>query len=404
MTKNILVLGTYPIAKPQHGGQKRTAAIVQQYGHGGNHVEYIAVYMDDFYSDASSDDIAVRWADYQHAPDAGYISDIILGNAIGELPAIKDRLRAKIADFKPDIIHFEQMFIYPSIRQILHDMNWTGTIVYGSQNIEFELKRSILENSENHPPKQKIDEIVAKVKAIEESIIKEAVWSIACTEADAVKLKKMGAKDVIIAANGIDKTTGAQDEMDKWKRRFVKQGVKKLVLFVGSGHPPNLSGYMEMIGQKIGFLGADTRLLLVGGVSDMIMNEMAKKENYVQVCFAKRVIPLGRVSDQALSALLVMSDVIILPITEGGGSNLKTAEAILADKKVVATRTAFRGNELFEKLPNITITNDPIAFRKSLAKSIAEPKKERTDTEKKLAEKVQWHHTLASISDKLETI
>jgi len=404
MTKRVLVLGTYPIVSPQHGGQKRTAAIVKQYEKSGNTVEYIAVYMDDFYGEAALGDIAVKWSDYKATPEAGYISDIMIGNSINELAEVADKLRSAIDLFKPDVIHFEQMFIYTSVRRILNDMGWDGTIIYGSQNIEYELKRSILESAESPLPKARIEQIVGEVRAIEQNIAVDADWCIACTESDALKLRELGANDVIIGSNGIDRTFATDDELDKWKRRFKKQGVSKLVLFVGSGHPPNMSGYMEMIGEKIGFLGNDTRLLLVGGVSDMIQKEIDKKENYIQICFSRRVVALGRVSDKTLSALLVMSDVIILPITEGGGSNLKTAEAILADKKIVATRIAFRGNEQFETLPNISISNNQLAFRKQLEKSVNAVRRERNTAEKRLANKVQWTSTLASISEKLETI
>jgi glycosyltransferase involved in cell wall biosynthesis len=52
---------------------------------------------------------------------------------------------------------------------------------------------------------------------------------------------------------------------------------------------------------------------------------------------------LGTVPDEALAALYAVADLVLAPLPHGGGSSLKTIEAMAAGKAVLGTRTAFRG-------------------------------------------------------------
>ncbi|KIU01700.1 hypothetical protein, partial [Staphylococcus aureus] len=58
--------------------------------------------------------------------------------------------------------------------------------------------------------------------------------------------------------------------------------------------------------------------------------------------------------------------VVILPKLYSGGSNLKTAEAIVSGRPIVATRLAFEGFEACTDLNDITITDDPSEFWESV--------------------------------------
>ena len=69
-------------------------------------------------------------------------------------------------------------------------------------------------------------------------------------------------------------------------------------------------------------------------------------------------------------------DLVLLPIVTGGGVAIKTLEAVLYERAVLATRHALRG------LPDDVVTtigseDDPLRFAKSLLSIIAGPKQHR---------------------------
>jgi hypothetical protein len=57
---------------------------------------------------------------------------------------------------------------------------------------------------------------------------------------------------------------------------------------------------------------------------------------------------------------------VLLPINYGGGSNVKTAEAISAGCKIVATPHAFRGFEAFKTGTNIALADTSEEFCSAL--------------------------------------
>jgi glycosyltransferase involved in cell wall biosynthesis len=73
-----------------------------------------------------------------------------------------------------------------------------------------------------------------------------------------------------------------------------------------------------------------------------------------------------QIGDEGLHQLKSNAHAVLLPITYGGGSNLKTAEALAAGKWVVATSTSLRGYEEFREEPGVLIADDRQSFRKAV--------------------------------------
>ena len=97
-----------------------------------------------------------------------------------------------------------------------------------------------------------------------------------------------------------------------------------------------------MVSLKLGFLPTYARIYIAGGVSDYLMKTI-NSHSIEDLTFWQRAIACGRVSEKKLNNLLTDTDVIILPITEGGGSNLKTAEAFIANKKNSSNQLCYAG-------------------------------------------------------------
>jgi hypothetical protein len=77
---------------------------------------------------------------------------------------------------------------------------------------------------------------------------------------------------------------------------------------------------------------------------------------------AGRLISLGPVDEFCLDCAITNAHALLLPIQYGGGSNVKTAEALLSGRPMVATATAMRGFDGFRNMPGITLANDARDF------------------------------------------
>jgi hypothetical protein len=387
----ILLLNTYPIRNAQHGGQKRSAAIVKAYQDQGWDVRYVAVYFPGFYPVAGQYDIPVGASSQKLIQGSPYTGDIICGNAIYEDPKVKQKIVKLIQSFQPTIIQCEQVFPYFGLKRLLTELSISPKLVFSSQNIEYSMKAEILEGV--GVAKTDAAAVAAEILPVEQDLAQVSDLVVAVSDSDAEELEKMGAKRVVLAANGIARVKASDKAKTYWKKHFADKGIKHTAAFIGSAHPPNWFGFLTMVGDKVGFVSATNRLLLAGSIGDYFQNTF-QGQTIEEVTFWRRVIATGRIDDDSLAGLIEAIDVIMLPITEGGGSNLKTAEAILSGRKIVATTYAFRAFEQFMDLPNVYITDDPTEFRHKLVLAMESPAIPLTATQERDAEAVLWEHQL----------
>jgi len=400
MTKRILILGNYPVVNPQHGGQKRVEAIYRAYKGKSWSVMYVAIIPSKFYLMRGKHDIAVSESTMHAIEAQPLLGDILCGEAVYDDPKVKSRLLGIIMRFSPDIIQLEQPYIYLGLKKLLADINYSGKIINSTQNIEFRMKEDIYKGEGMPAPDRK--RIVEKIRALEKDLAQDAVLNVAVSEKDATQLADLlDAKNIIVIANGMNQAKPEPYYIRKWKHYFRARDVQREILFVGSAHQPNMTGFMKMVGKKVGFLPKHARIVVVGGVSDLIKDSL-RDEVVEDVCMPLRVELLGRRSEGDLNALLSLADTIILPITEGGGSNLKTAEALLSGKRIVATEHAFRGYDAYRTLPGIDITDSPQRFREFIERNV-----ESSDSlllPRPETEGVLWEHILADLTERVEQL
>jgi hypothetical protein len=401
--KKILVVGTYPIVLPRHGGQKRLDAIVNLYKENFASVKYISVFFEGFYSDYSADDIPLGREGEIAVHQSPMTGDIICGESIYTDPEVKSKFTKLLSQFKPDVIHIEQPFPYLGIKPLLKELGLAPKIIFGSQNIEAPMKREILEGY--NTPEEVIVQIQNKIHQLEVDLSIESDLVVACTEADLNIHRKMGAKNLVLAANGVESLMTTQSAEDYWKAKYKAMGVEKTAVFVGSAHPPNWAGFMQMVGKGLGFIPHDARIVAAGSISDFFDREIKEDNLDVRdVTFWLRAYSAGRLSEDRLRGIINVADVIILPITEGGGSNLKTAEAIIANKKVVATSHALRSFDWFKDFPNVWVSDTPEEFRRSIAEALGASLIKRTKVQERQAQSVLWKNCLAELINEVKSI
>ena len=132
-----------------------------------------------------------------------------------------------------------------------------------------------------------------------------------------------------------------------------------------------MTGFFELFGGGFGSLKPDEKLVVAGGASYAIAGDPRVHRS---AKLAERTTVAGMVSQACLEGLLDQASCIVLPITQGGGTNLKTAEALWSGKHIVATTVAMRGFERFMQAPGLHLADDPASFKQALRRAMsAEP-------------------------------
>ena len=277
----------------------------------------------------------------------------------------KELLKEKLGELEFELIIFEQCWLFRPLHEYFSTRYPGAKLIYNSQNIELELKSALSVQTKSELDEIYQEELLSEVDNVERYAISNADLSIATTEADELKIKKLGAKLTAVAGNGSD---------FRLRANANEQGKQiPFAIFVASGHPPNWQGFLECIGTNLNFLAPNFRLVLVGDVCHSAREEMRRISD--SSTFLEKALLLDQVDESTLHHLLSTASVVILPITTGGGSNLKTPEAIRTGKRIIATKTAMRGFEDWTNSPGVEVVDNPHGFRAALAEasSLMEP-------------------------------
>jgi len=394
-SKRVLVLGTYPIAQPQHGGQKRTRAILDGYARVFAEVKYVAVFSPKDYPASGRNDIAFNPPINQDHPEDSLVSDLALGRALASDPGVRGKFVKLLTKYHPDIIQVEQPYVYSGLAEVLTELGMEPAIVYSSQNVESHMKEQMLTAA--GCDQATVIRYSNEIQELEQELVRSADLVIAVSKEDVAQFSSYGPRQIVLASNGIAHSVVSSSSLKYWSQHLKKRKINKMAIFVGSAHLPNWEGFLEIIGPKLGFLPFGTEIMIVGGVGGMV-NSHQFSPWFSRVAFLQRAEVVGRVDEASLAALLSLAEVIILPITTGGGSNLKTAEAILSGKKIVATPFAFRGHEQFQHLSGIDIESTPEGFRTALVAALLSSPLKRSSQDEKTAGQVVWSETLRPLT------
>ena len=363
-----LQFSSYPIAVPQHGGQLRVAAMKKALSEGGFETASIAAFDVAHYKDFLPLDIAI--------PD-GYFAayrndrpwDLTLSSVVNNNPVLRRRLVDELVRENADVYIFEQPWLWPLVREVVKtNPELRRPVVFSSHNVEFSLLRGMLCKVSGGTLSGHDNLLVEYTYNLEKELCEASDLVVACTQNDHnFFCEQFKVKRAAVFPNGINPPSEISKGIaSKYAKRY--DGCK-LAGFVGSAHPPNAEGFEAMCGDNLGYLPPDSRIAVIGGVCDLIYNR--SRDNLFYALNDSRCDYLGRVPQKDLDAILARCDVIVLPILTGGGSNLKTAEALVSGKTILSTSLAFRGYDAFRDFPTVNIVDDPKEWRAKLRELLA---------------------------------
>jgi len=402
--RRVLLLGTYPIDIPLHGGQRRSRAIVECYRRCGWQAEHVAVYPRRWYrrrpegwrgwlfrSPVRSTHFELPKTFARYLRRNGLLTDLHTERFFEQSKPQHDRLVAVIEGFRPDVVQFEQPWLYPVVRDYLQRADGRYRVVYSSQNPEAHLLKSILAE-EGHP---NAEAFASEAASVEQSLVATSDLTICVTEADADLLRPWDPRRVLIAPNGSQ--CRPCPKRSAWDKRLRDV---PYALVTGSAHPPNGTGFLTMLGTELDWVPAEAKIVVAGGMVRLL--EAAPQFQQAQAGEGGRALLVPQPSEEDLGYLIHHARLILLPITHGGGSNIKTAEALLSQRPVLGTSTAMRGFEAFADSPGLSVEDDPERFRDSLTETLLHGESRPID--RPGTERLRWEHCVAGIPAAVETL
>ncbi len=381
----IVTLSTYPFDTPRHGGQHRLANIVAAYKRARHTVVSVGVLGADHYAPSPG------FLPYPAPGILGaYLDNTFLMEdwAIGRWAASDDGGYAMLAARLPagvDVLHVEQPWLFEFALRFAAQGPRRIRVVYGSQNIEYRLKQEIVASYLGATHAQACAE---RVQACELAALGAADLVCAVSQGDVDWSRQHTRAPVVLAPNGVAMRTCTPEDLTAANKLT---GHRKYALYCASAHPPNVVGFYDMFGAGIGCLAPNERLVVAGSAGQAILSATVARKT---AGLTRHLATSGEISEGALSALLQLAHAMVLPITHGGGTNLKTAEALWSGHHVVATSVAMRGFEPFAASRGVTVADDPVQFRTALRLAMAEPPLELTPTERDARRVVLWESCL----------
>ena len=347
--RRVVVLTTFPINDPGHGGQLRARNLYGALA-GKRPVEVVALV--DFGNQPAVQTVApnltqvvvprsmahhVKGEELSIAANVP-VTDVVAGSHIELTPAYLAAV-AEAADGASALILAEP-YLLPVVERLGLDL----PVIYDAYNVEATLKAGVFPDSPTGA------ELLAQVVDVERRAVQRSAKVATCSEADAAALAAnsgRGLGDFAVIPNG---TTIPAEVIDPaaraelsaaWRRRYWTAGSigaepEHLAVFFGSWHPPNLDA-VELLIQ----------------VAEQVPTTLILSVGHHGLAFQGRILPSnlvfpGRVSTRTKDLLLDAADVALNPMRFGSGTNLKLLEYLAVGTPVVSTPFGARGIDVVD--------------------------------------------------------
>ena len=356
---NILQVSYYPTKSVITGGQRRIEKLNQLLAHLGHNVTKIAICPrrkdvsdNDFPLNRELDDWVFR---------VPYDFEMRIARAIDSDIFFCSELSGALRKWKPNLIWLEHPFLWPLIQMIFPKV----PVIYSSHNVEWLMKKEALKTSGIFDPR-----CIELARRNEEGLSRIAAFILCCSENDYKYFKSLN-RYCMVLPNGADLPVVNDEQAALAEISAASEDALAApsFLFISSYHEPNWFGLVDLVISPLAArpTSQPIKIVLIGGVCDLFSRWSEKNALNSSV----RIVALRAASEDAKNLALLNCSSILLPITQGGGTNLKTAEALLSGTQIIGTSTAFRGFENFLASQQVKIADTPEPFH-SLVRDTAD--------------------------------
>lgn len=204
-------------------------------------------------------------------------------------------------------------------------------IVLGTQNVESDLYAA----TRMRAPRRLAERISKEIHRQERAACERAAHVIAVSEVEReVFINRFGLdRDrVSVVPNGVDceRFQPPTEDAKAYRKNQLGLGGRSVVVFSGSGHPPNIEAAQKISEWALSWPDSRTCFVVAGGVGRSL-----------RVPQDARLRVTGPVED--VKPFLEAADVAVNPMMTGGGTNLKQLEFMAMGLPVVSTPIGSRG-------------------------------------------------------------
>jgi glycosyltransferase involved in cell wall biosynthesis len=362
--RKLVVTTTFPIYPPRGGGQSR---VFHLYRNLARFVDVEVVSFCEHGQPPFDQEIAQgmreiripRSHDHQQAEiklseSVGWVpvTDIVMPQLYQKTPAYVEALRTATAEAAVGIV--SHPYLVDAFTQVAPHLR----VWFEAQDVEYDLKRQIL--SDNDPARA----LLEIVEATEGKCWRIADVVFACTDEDLQRMERLyGSTQTrkLVVPNGV--SLKDVHYVDEYARSSIRARLgmadRKLVLFMGSWHGPNLEAVKRVLMLAEAFSNV---VFLVVGSAGLAFKDRKLPEN---------VLMLGVVDDLEKDVLLNVAHVALNPMTAGSGSNLKMLDYFSSGTPVISTPFGARGIEAENGVHFLSADVD--AFALELVNFLANP-------------------------------
>jgi glycosyltransferase involved in cell wall biosynthesis len=342
----LVVVSTYPVHPRAFGGQLRSHHVygaladlcdvevvsLTEHGQRVQHVRMASGFGETLVPRSAKQ----AWLEAEgNARSGGFVGDVLAATLTPVYtPAYLDALRGALTGAAAVILAHPYML--PSVRAVAPRLPW----VYDAHNVEVRLKRALVSES--------AQTILAMVAEVEGEATRQASMVFACSDEDRTALAEEYGVDpsrIPLVPNGVDvagipyiDAVRRMDNQDRWLRTFRDAGgwagARRVALFLGSNHAPNVEAVERMLRVVPGLAGV--LLVVAGWVGQPFLEGGGSTDSAVF---------LGPFENDTKLTLLRSAGLGLNPVTSGSGTNLKILEYFAAGLSVVSTPVGARGLE-----------------------------------------------------------
>ncbi len=290
------------------------------------------------------------------------VTDVLSGVDAPATPEFMVELRRRAAD--ADVVILAQPFLHPALAEAGVDL----PVLVDTQNVEFDLRRQSLGADPAAGP------LLDTVHRVEGDALRAADAVSACSTADADRLAELYGLErssIVVIPNGavvpkrFREPAARAVARDRWfdRLRWIwgARGTSELAVFFGSWHPPNVDAAEYLVDLAV----ARPDLFIVSaGNHGAVFGDRNLPRNIV--------FP-GVITATAKTTLLACASVALNPMRIGSGTNLKLIEFLGHGVPTVTTPFGARGLDLVDRreLLMVDIERIPEAIDTVLADPVA---------------------------------
>lgn len=304
--KKVLQLSYYPAIDVVSGGERRIDAMRHLIRKLGCKLDVYGIYHAYQQGDLGTNFIQLSREQSNWCFSRMSDWELRMTDVVQIFPKLFKQFNQYLVDSKPDIIWLEHPYQWPLVKHYCRAHS--TSVVYDAHNIEWQLKQRTLLRS------GLLDELaINRLFSTELSLITSSSLVLCCSSDDLNYCQSVGGKCLLVP-NGnnsplLQKSSDLYDEISK------KYSKRKIFSFISAAHEPNWFGLRDLVLKtlKNKDRSEDFLLIIMGDICQYYKEWEKENGKY------DNVITLGRVSEIEKSDIYKLSDVILLPITEGGG-------------------------------------------------------------------------------------